>query len=671
VLGWLLILPLALIEWVLLGVILPKIVRSPDLSQISRIFLPSVGGFRPEPLEQARYVFGITTAFLLYAAAALFFRSWTKTHPSPGSRMARWLGAGAVLVQLGLCAAAGVLWTLNAGEPLAYFSGTFLVGALVAAVAGLVAFVVLALREPKKELSTFKGRVLPRLLAFGFLAVGLLPSVYTTANVLHAHWSIVYHTSFSLEDFAAVLAGRTPLVNYGAQYQSFLPFLAIPFFRLFGLSITSFSFLMTLLSVAELTLAFAILRQVTRSDWGAAILFIPIAAIGFHGVPEAPSPIERSYSFNMYCQHPLRTFGPWLVAFLCARYLAKPSKNSMAAVFLAGAFAAVNNVDFGLPAFLASLGALLATSDVGLLPSRKSVQAVLLGALASAALAVSAFVGICLVRSGSLPHFGRWLDVQRTYVVYGFFMLPMPAIGIYWIVFGTFLAAIAVALLGLAWDESGDSALRERYGMLLFSGIFGFGASMYYVGRSHPWSLIVIFSFWGFSLSLLLWEAFSALRKRSSVRRFWLSILPTALLIVQFSIFLSAVVHTQSPLGQFERLSIRSPTLPDRLAALAGFVKSHSTAGERVVISFPYGHMLGMNAGVDNVYPFGVGSELLTFAQLDQMMDAIQKSSVNKVFGQLRRETAARLAAAGFRRTDGLPSADMPVLGPSFELWER
>jgi hypothetical protein len=447
--------------------------------------------------------------------------------------------------------------------------------------------------------------------------------------------------------------------------------LALPYFRVFGVGITSFSLLMTLLSAAELRMALAILRQVTRSEWAATLLFIPFAAIGFYPVQEAAPPLERYYSFNVYMQHPLRTFGPWLVAFLCAGYLARPSTRRMVALFLVAALVTVNNVDFGFPAFVASLAAVLATADVGLLPSRKNALPIVFRALASALVALVGFAGICLLRSGSLPNFGRWLDVQTTYVVYGFGMLPMPDKGIYWIVFGTFLAAIAVALLGLARDESGDSLLRQRYGMLLFSGIFGFGASMYYVGRSHPWSLIVIFSFWGFSLSLLLWEAFSAWRERKTLRRFWISLVPTALLVSQVSICLLAIVEMNPPLGQVERLAIQSPTFSDRLAELDGFVERHTKSGERVVISFPFAHLVGITAGVDNVFPFGFAGELLTFGQIDQLVEAIEKNHVTQVFGELRSEEATRLQALGFRKTDGLPASSLPVVGAPFALWER
>jgi hypothetical protein len=247
----------------------------------------------------------------------------------------------------------------------------------------------------------------------------------------------------------------------------------------------------------------------------------------------------------------------------------------------------------------------------------------------------------------------------------------MPDRDVYWIVFATFLAAIVVALFGLARDDSGDSLLRTRYGMLLYSGFFGFGASMYYVGRSHPYSLIVVLAFWGFSLSLLLWEAFTTWEGPATGKRFLISLIPAALLIAHVSICAGDIVHTLSPRGQFERLSIRNPIFADDLASLTGFVKQHSEPGERLVISYPYGHLIAIRAGVENVYPNGSGSELLTFGQVDEVMEAIKTDRVGRLFGQLQPEVQKRLTAEGFRKIDDITVSGIPLLGTPFERWER
>jgi hypothetical protein len=691
--AWLMTVPLLLVEWVLLFVILPKAIRAPDLSQLSGVFLPGVGG-NPEPLEQSRYVFGISAAFLLYAAAALVYRWWAKRHPPAGPRISLVLTLAIVAIQGLFCAVARYLWLLNSQDRLHYFTRGFLEGAAILAVLILLVFLFAApkgLAESRGRL----GRLVPRILALGFAAVGLLPAIHTSANIAHAHETLLYHTSFILEDFAAVLSGRTPLVDYAPQYQSFFPFLFTPFFRVIGLSFTSFSVTMALLSFAELALAYAILKQISRSDWAAMVLFIPFAAIGFHAIPESPAPDELVYSFNLNMGHPLRTFGPWLVAFLCARYLASPSARKMNGIFLVGAFCTVNNVDFSFPAFFASLVVMLATADVGLFPSLRKALRILLRAILATAGSVFVFSIICLARSGHLPDFRHWLDVQRNYVLYGLGMLPMPDRGVYWIVFATFLATLVVALFGLARDESpGPSLPRERHGMLLFSGIFGFGAAMYYVGRSHPYSLNLVLPFWGFSLSLLVWEAFTTWKPSPTRRRFWISVLPAMLLLGNLSICASEVVHTLSPIGQIERLAGDgtpfnpaarflsplgpvaglSPNVPiyaDKMAAMADFVRQRSAPGERVVISYPYGHLIGIEAGVDNVYPFGVGSELVTYAQLDEVMKAVGMNRVNRVFGTIHPEVARRLAAQGFRRVDVLQVGGVHVFGAPFELWEQ
>jgi hypothetical protein len=676
--AWLMTVPLAIVEWLLLFSILPRLVHTPAFPQAGGVFLPHVKG-HPEPLEQARYVFGVCCAFALYAAAAPAYHWWANRHPPVGGWLRLVLRAAIVGIQGTILVAAIYLWRLNSQQQdkLRYFSNGYLVGAAIAAVCGLAAFLFLAPRKPVSDGRV--ARLLPRTLALGFAAIGLLPAIFTTSNIAHGNETLLFHTAFSLGDFGAVLSGRTPVVDYAPQYQNFLPFLAAPIFRVVGLTFTSFSLVMALLSFAELALVYAILKQLTRSDWAAMVLFIPLAAIGFHRLPDTPSPIEQVYSFNIYCQHPLRTFGPWLVAFLCARYLAQPSARKMVAVFLVGAFAAINNVDFGLPAFLTSLVVVLATADAGLLPSKKNAQAILLRASLAAAGALSVFLVICLLRSGQLPNFGRWLAVQKMFAIAGYGMRLMPDRDVYWIVFATFQAAVVVALFGLARDDSGDQGLRERYGMLLFSGLFGFGASMYYVARSHPYSLIVVFSFWAFSLGLLLWEAFVSWQPLTA-RRVLIGILPVALLIANFSICASDLVHTLSPLGQLERLSINDSLFADDVAEMVAFVKQHSTVGERVLVYSPYGHMIAVDAGVEGVSP-APSSEMLTFAQLDELMDAVDGNQVNRLFGKFRPEAEECMTAEGFQKVDVLKVTAVPascqgkgscgVFGTPFEYWER
>ena len=70
---------------------------------------------------------------------------------------------------------------------------------------------------------------------------------------------------------------------------------------------------------------------------------------------------------------------------------------------------------------------------------------------------------------------------------------------------------------------------------------------------------------------------------------------------------------------------------------------------------------------MDNVFPFGFGGELLTFSQLDELVEAILKNHVTRVFGQLRPEVVARLATLGFQKGETLPGSSVALLGTPCE----
>ena len=53
-----------------------------------------------------------------------------------------------------------------------------------------------------------------------------------------------YNIPFVMGEFAAALNGRTPLVDFFSQYQNFLPLLLTPYFKVAGVSVSTFSALM-------------------------------------------------------------------------------------------------------------------------------------------------------------------------------------------------------------------------------------------------------------------------------------------------------------------------------------------------------------------------------------------------------------------------------------------
>src|SRR5262249_19048914 len=151
-----------------------------------------------------------------------------------------------------------------------------------------------------------------------------------------------------------------------------------------------------------------------------------------------------------------------------------------------------------------------------------------------------------------------------------FQMLPMPACGLHWIIYLTLIGAIGRGLF--------DGRLeRVHRGLLLFSGVFGLGALMYFVGRSHHNVLITIFSAWALAFSILIW--------RLNPQEFGLTsprFLPASLeLLVTLGLFCSIVQvrHLANPLEQVQRLCTQGGNLWAQPASVIGFIREQSLPG--------------------------------------------------------------------------------------------
>ena len=168
------------------------------------------------------------------------------------------------------------------------------------------------------------------------------------------------------------------------------------------------------------------------------------------------------------------------------------------ALFALGGLVAINNLEFGLPAFGAALVVLAATAHDR---SPRALARLGAAALAGVAIALAIVSALTLIVAGSLPQLGMLTTFPGIYGAEGFGLLPMPAIGFHLVVYVTFAAAIVVAVVRLAAaGDAGDATLTAA---LMWSGVFGLGAGSYFVGRSHPHVLIDLFSAWALALSLL------------------------------------------------------------------------------------------------------------------------------------------------------------------------
>lgn len=661
--AWLAALPcaaLTLLAVVVLGPLVGDVLLPPSSVAFFDSALPQL---KPEPAEQGRVLVALASPLLLAGATALLTRRPLRI-PATAVGPLVWGAQAAVVAFAVVCLVIqrGLVFgaEYEATEP--FHQRYFTNATLIAALLGAAAIVAAARNARARALvaqwmrDTPARRIAAAIAAVALIAIWLLHAFNTEATVVNENAPAAYHLKFTLDETYAVLNGRTPLVDFAAQYGSLWPYPVAGIMGIAGGSVGVFTAVMCLISGLALLAMYGVLRRVTRSGLTALVLFAPFLATSFFLLR---GPLENRYTLaTIFADYPLRFAGPWLLAWLVVRRLDGARPRAIWPLFLAAGLVVMNNTDHGIPALVAVIAALLWTG--GPLTWARLRR----GALQAAAGLLGAFVLVSLltlVRAGALPDPMLMLRFARLFAVAGFAMLPMPELGLHTIIYLTFAAALAVATVrALDGARSGRDSEPALTGMLAFIGIFGLASGGYYAGRSHPEVLVTSFAAWSFTLALL---AFVAVRQLAARQSRWPEPAAVACLAA-FCVTACSVVQTPAPWSQVDRL--RQPGEPIlREPAGQGFVAAHVHPGERVEILAHLGHRIAENLGVENVAPYTSAAAMPAVEQLDDAISALREAGGRKVFvftaSAAFPDLRPGLEAAGFTRTATDPEG--------FELW--
>ena len=624
---------------------------------LGRLLSPAPGAYRffvgyvvlPEPTEHARYLLAIR-APLLGALATATAPHWLRRVPE---RATGPLVVATQLALVGVVVASMVAqYRLRLEGPYVryaeatlsvhYFTpATLTVAALLAAAAaGALRSEPRRARAASAVLTESRAR---RLIATGLAttatAIWMLHAVHSDVELGNAVADVRYHLGFVLDETFAVLNGRTPLVDFAAQYSSLWPFvIALPMLA-FGKTVLTFTLVLCTIGALALLALFGVLRRVTRSATAALLLFLPLLATSLYMVEGTLRNRESVGTF--YGTLPLRYAGPCFLAWLTARQLDRGREGRVGAwlLFTGAGLALLNNSEFGTAAFGATLAALLWARPGAL---ERSALLRLAGAVAAGLATAFALVSLLtLVRTGSLPHPERVVEYAGGFALGGFAMLPIPELlGLQLAIYLTYVAAIVVATVRAMRGATN----RVLTGMLAWSGVFGLGAGVYYVGRSHPDSLKHEFAAWALALALL---AIVAIKELSTPRlRLRGSAIGALLALFGFGVAACSLAQTPTPWGQIQRLQATfvptaevpepNPLVPPDDAATRTFVASLADGPDRfvykrgapVAILLTTGHRIADAYGVVNVSPYPGGS-LQTVERVDEVLAALRDAGGN------------------------------------------
>lgn len=440
--------------------------------------------FFPEPLERVQYLTALVLAPALLLSFYLFFRIPAARIPvDRAMALERRLEDLAGVGLIGLLVAAmgrslsqsqwfgwgatgfGLGPRVKAGSVVASFMLALLVAAIM----------LLPSRFPALERVRRPAEGLVAVLAFSLMGLAALFSLIGLGSVTE---SINYISSFNavFHGMSQVYLGREILHDFNYQYGLF-PHLIEPLFRVFGLSVLSFSIVMALLNLAGFLLLWPVLRLLVARVLLAGLTLVAILYAGY---------FDGRQSFDLYYQyHPIRFFFPALSLFLASRYYLRGGHLLYYASFVVGSVAVLWNCDTGVVVLLAWLMTLVFKELVVRRPKQAALHLVT-GAGVFAA-TVGAYSLTMVLRYGHAPDLLSAFYYQKLFYVDGFGMLPMPALHPWNAVAMIYAAGILYAVMHLA-----ERRLTSRSVCVFHLSVLGAGIFSYFQGRSVNSSLACV-----------------------------------------------------------------------------------------------------------------------------------------------------------------------------------
>jgi hypothetical protein len=591
------------------------------------------GGFRffsgvevyRKPAEQTRYLLAIVFVLGLGLVVALV--------QVPGALMesqAKRVGirVASLLGQLAIVGVAAWSWQAqfhwSDGEPptVHFGSGDLAAAVVVAGVLGLSVRLRPRWLDPRPVVGRRPERWVWLAGAALLTACWLLPSVFREQDLAATGREVTYHLQFTFDDCVALLDGRIPLVNYAAQYASLLPFVIWPVLHFGGAQIGTFTVTMCFLSFVSLLAVERVFALITRSERLALALYVPFLATSLFFILRGGSQLFSWASY--YAVFPMRYVGPYVLLWLCMRHLRGMRPRSPISVFAFGGLVVLNNVEFGLPAFAGVVAAIVIAGR----PESGRVMRIVKDLALGVAGALAVVSTLTLLLSGKLPNLGLLSLYSRIFAEGGYGLAHTPVAGLYLLVDMTFAASILVAAVRYR-----SRATNIAYtAALAYSGVFGLGAGNYYMGRTHPAGLTVLFSIWAISvalLALLALRALSAWRGRSTR--------PSPILVAGALLLMGLVTTTvaqfPAPWTQIRRIEASAPPPPPyNVSAAIVLLRRTAKPGEPVVVYAPLGHLIALDAGVENVSPYSHPDGVVTYQQLDEVLTALHDAGGTRFY---------------------------------------
>jgi len=284
-------------------------------------------------------------------------------------------------------------------------------------------------------------------------------------------------------DFAAVyyamtqvFAGIPMLVNGFTDTYGLYPHFLTPIFKITGLSVFTFSLVMSLLQVLAFALNFYVLNKFTRNK---VILFAGFTTLLFF------SYLDRkllNHFDNYFALFPIRYIIPSMLLFLSSIYLAAPSKTKYVSISVIMAAFVLWNPDIGITCYLSWI-IMNIYHDFYNRQGKINTRAIITHLVTGICTALFVFYTYkVLIRAiyGAWPDLGLLGSTMSVFSSVGFGLMPMDTIHPWNVV-----ALILIIGFTYAIAQWHNRQSTPRASMVMLLSLVGVGYLFYFQGRSH------------------------------------------------------------------------------------------------------------------------------------------------------------------------------------------
>jgi hypothetical protein len=250
--------------------------------------------------------------------------------------------------------------------------------------------------------------------------------------------------------------------------------------------------------------------------------------------------------------------------------------------------------------------------------------------LGGGVLGFALFAAVVLARTGSVPNPLAPLQFAAMFGASGLGALPMAAVGAHLVVFATFAAALVAAVLLASRSEP---LLRpELTASIAFAGLYGLGGSVYFTGRSHPWSLVTLLPAWALTIALLAAAALALASRRLDSPFPLVLVIPVLLVVGHLGMMAGVMGQVPRPDLQLQRLSATTSDDFYGVEAMARYIAAHVPQGQEVAIITRAPHLVAEEAGVRNRFPFASVESIATQRQVQFTFEQLDETDVRTLF---------------------------------------